>query len=402
MEKDKRKEFIKGFAVAVNTIAREKFLRETRPTTIGETIDGYKGFISDLGGGFLEIAENYNECIQIAKMNELIGDTKLKARIKDFSSSCINTYDKEKELDDVFGIEIVTATEFEKELLMLFNHLIFDIYKDKKYNKKNGYAAYHCMGNFSPERGKSQEEIKKIINEAKTREYIYSKSEPNYDNKRKLVNIFPNLSEYISDSKNSKEFIGVLGKMTEYMGYTKTSIQNIPIIEFHFLTTQVEQEAIRGKASHANYKKINRKLIEEYFEQGRLIRGINAPWKFTGGINGLKLQDFYDTLIENWPFLKRDIVKKRDSGEETREKNIISKIDILTASQFPFLRKYLEGNFEYSEEKKDEKWGLLKGLIVANKINTNEKNPHSAEDELISKIDKIWSNGDEFSTRGGI
>ncbi len=397
---DKRKKFIESFAVEVNDIAREKFLRETKSTTIGETIDGYKEFISDLGGGFLEIAENYNECIQIAKMNELIGDTKLKARIKDFSSSSINS--NRKELDDVFGIEIVTATEFEKELLMLFNHLIFDINKDKKYNKKNGYVSYHCMGNFSPEREKLQERIKKIVDEAKTREYIYSKSEPNYDDKRKLVSVFPNLSEYIADSKKSKEYISVLEKMIEYMRYTKASTESIPIIEFHFLTTQVEQEAIRGRASHANYKKINTKLIEEYFEQGRLIRGINAPWKFTGEINGLKLQDFYDTLIENWPFLKKDIVKKRDLGEEKIEKDTISKFDILTASQFPFLRKYLKGNSEYLEEKKDEKWGLLKGLIIANKININEKNPHSAEDELISKIDKIWSNRNESSIRGGI
>ena len=82
---------------------------------IGEIIDGYRDYIFDLGGSFLDITELYNKCLKIAKSSELIGDVKLKARIKDFSSSCTNT--NTKMLDDVFGVELVTATEFEKEIL---------------------------------------------------------------------------------------------------------------------------------------------------------------------------------------------------------------------------------------------------------------------------------------------
>lgn len=114
---EKRKKFISQFAANVKGISgiKKKFYDDTvkMKPTLGEIADGYRGFIADLGGGFLEIAENYNMCLEIAKNNELIGDVKLKARIKDFSSSRINT-DK-KILDDVFGMEIVTPTEEEKE-----------------------------------------------------------------------------------------------------------------------------------------------------------------------------------------------------------------------------------------------------------------------------------------------
>lgn len=411
MENKKRKEFIEQLSVeatkkqimgdlatTINNVTRKKFHAENEDghmnPAIGDIVDGYKGFISDFGGGFLEIAENYNQCIQIAKMSELIGDVRLKARIKDFSSS--NENSNKKELDDVFGIELVTATEFEKEILMLFNHLIFDINKDKKYNKKNGYVAYHSMGDFSPRGGNLQLRIRQIIEQAKTREYIYSKSEPNYKDKRNLVKVFTKLSEYSNNQRDLDELTRVLEEMIEYMSHFRTPNENIPIIEFHFLTSQVEQEAIRGKASHSNYKKINTKSsIEEYFRQGRLLRGINAPWKFIAKEDGLKLQDFYDTLIENWPFLKDEIVKKRISGEEAKERKVISRFDELTASQFPFLRKYLSSNVKYPEEKNAEKWGVLKAMIIANRINKhgNKNIHHSMEDELATEMDKIWPNG---------
>jgi len=391
MNDEKRKRFIRQFAFQVEDIARKKIEEETekKKPGIGEIVDGYKGFIQALGSGFLEIAENYNQCIEIAKINELIGDAKLKARIKDFSSSKTNT--EIKILDDIFGMELVTATEFEKEVLMLFNHLAFSIDKDKKYNKTTGYVAYHCMGDFSPKEGDLQEEIKRIVNESKTREYKYAKSEPTYNDKRNLVPVFPILQEYISDTNDLNELSKILKEMIEFMKITKLKREDIPVIEFHFLTAEKEQEALRGaKANHANYKKVNQKLIEDYFMQGRLIRGINAPWKFVGTRKGLKLQDFYDTLLENWPFLKDEIVEKRKLGIERDDKNVTSKFDVLTASQFPFFREYLDGNHEYVESENAEKWGLLKALIIANRIDKTEKT-QSIEDGLTMGIDQIWS-----------
>jgi len=391
---DQRKEFLEKFAVQVKGIKEIKLNEEIERMKHGieEVIDGYKSFIEALGGGFLEIAENYNECLRIAKMNMLIGDTRLRARIKDFSSSSTNT-DK-KILDDVFGMEIVTGTEDEKEILMLFNHLAFETSKDKKYNKINtGYAAYHCMGDLNPKDENLKEKIIHIVKEAKTREYKYSKSEPNYNDKKNLVPVFPILQEYISDPDNLNELVRVLEEMVEFMKLTETKKHNIPVIEFHFLTSEKAQEALYGaKANHANYKKANQKLIEDCFLSGKLIRGINAPWKFEGGTNteGLKLQDFYETLSENWPFLKDEIVYKRTLGEEIKDKEKISKYDVLTASQFPFLRKYLNGNYQYNEEKNSEKWGLLKALMIAYKIDKNE-NYKNIEEGIITGMEQMWT-----------
>lgn len=389
MSYEEKKKFIEQITVQVRGITKSKLQEEyeERKPGIEGIVDGYESLIQDLGGGFLEIAEAYNQCVEIAKKNELIGDTKLKARIKDFSSSKTNT--DVKILDDIFGMELVTSTELEKEMLILFNHLAFKVDKDKKYNKTSGYVAYHCIGDFSPKEGDLKEEIKRIIEQAKTIEYKYSKSEPNYSNKKNMVYIFPRLQEYISNSANLNELSRVLKEMVDHMNSRLTQREYLPEIDFHFLTVEKEQEALRGKnANHANYKKVNRKLIENYFMEGRLIRGVNAPWKFVGGPNGLKLQDLYDTFLENWTFLKDEVVKKRISGAEVKDKQRANKIDVLTATQFPFLRKYLKGDYKYPEEGKQEIWEMLKELIIENKIdkstkgNTQEENKGTDEQSL--------------------
>ncbi len=388
---DKRKKFIESFAVEVNNIAREKFLKETRPTTIGEVVDGYREFVLDLGKGFLEIAENYNDCIQIAKQNELIGDAKLKARIKDFSSSRINS--DIKILDDVFGMEIVTSTEVEKEILMLFNHLVFDISKDKKYNKPSGYIAYHCMGDFSPKEGNIKNWIKKEVAELNTREYVRKRSEPTYNDKKHMVPIFPNLQEVIKDSNRLNEIAKTFEEMLEYMKTTKTNL-DLPIVEFQFKTADVEECALRGSASHTKYKHTKEKMIENKFKNGELIRGINSPWKFEGTPSGLKLQDFYKTLLENWPFLRNTIVERRNAGKEIKDREKVSKFDMLTASQFPFLRGYLP-NYKYDESKQEEKWGVLKMSMIVNRLDRAET--ESLEDELLSQIGNVWA--DNFASK---
>lgn len=81
----KREEFISSLKTNNNDEIR-RFIEESEKMkpTIGELAEGYKSILSDLGEGFFVIVENYNECLKIAKRNEIIGDVKLKARIKDF------------------------------------------------------------------------------------------------------------------------------------------------------------------------------------------------------------------------------------------------------------------------------------------------------------------------------
>jgi hypothetical protein len=55
-----------------------------------------------------------------------LGKTKLKSRIKAAESSLINS--QKKELDDVFGFEIITQNERDKEILML---IIYNLLRKK-------------------------------------------------------------------------------------------------------------------------------------------------------------------------------------------------------------------------------------------------------------------------------
>lgn len=300
-EQENRKEFIERIAAIIDYAKVQKFNKQSEEMKpkIGEMLDGYKEYIASLGGNFIETAETYIECIKIAKDNELIGDVKVKIRIKDFSSASTNT--DTKMLDDVFGMEIVTATEFEKEVLMLFNYLIFDIQRDKKYNKveenkknnkvREGYVAYHCTGDFVLKEDDNLEETikqiveetktlefkkskkpdkKKVINKATTAHYKKQQEMQNSGKKQevaKLVNVFPNLITYISTTKNLKEITRVLREMMEYVAISDLQQKQIPIMEYHFLTADVAEDAIRGVASHAKYKYVNEKLIREYYEK---------------------------------------------------------------------------------------------------------------------------------------
>ncbi len=399
MEDDKRKKFIEQFAIEVKNIRDDKkrFDDETKKMqpTIGELADGYRRFIVDLGEGFLELVENYNVCLEIAKQNELIGDVKLKARIKDFSSSRINS--GKKILDDIFGMEIVAPTETDKEILALFSHLEFEISKDKKYNKPSGYIAYHCMGDFLPKSHDIdlKEWIVRTVNTAQTKEYKRSKEIPNYSSKKNMVPIFPNLQHFIQDPERLTELVKTFEEMKEYMDTTKTKLQ-LPIIETQFKTIEVEENALRGTASHSKYKPVDESMIENKFKNGQLIRGVNSPWKFIGTKRGLKLQDFYDTLMENWPFLRRIIVERRNAGKESKDRRISAKFDNLTASQFPFLRKYIP-SAKYDENKKEEIWGALKIAMIVNRLDETEP----LEDELLAQIENIWGGAARVEDENG-
>lgn len=376
MENDKRKEFIKQFSYQVNEIAVKKFLNDTKETSIWDMADGYRTFISDLGEGFLEISENYNMCIEIAKANELIGDVKLKARIKDFSSSLLNSQTEGKILDDIFGMELVTPSERDKEILMLFNHLTFSINRDKKYNKPTGYVAYHCMADFKPTEKNFKEWIKETVSSAKTREYKRTKKDDKKPkNKRNMVSIFPILQREIKNPKFLNELVKCFEEMFEYMQATDTNL-DLPTIEFQFKTSEVEENGIRGGAAHSKYKDEDEALIMRKFMDGELIRGVNSPWKFNGTPTGLQLQDFYVTLKENWPFLRKTIAHRRKIGKEDKDRDKCAIFDWLTAIQYPFLKKYVQTNRKYddSKSKKDEYWGFLKAAMVANIINRKNRN----------------------------
>lgn len=285
---------------------------------------------------------------------------------------------------------------------MLFNHLVFNILKDKKYKRPMGYIAYHCMGDLSINKGKLSEEelkekIKQIVRESKTQEYKRSKKDPEFNSEEdvKEASVFPKLKNIIKDPKELDDLVKTFEEMIEYMEATNTEF-SLPIVEIQFKTAAVEANALRGPAAHTKYKSSDEKMIVNKFRNGQLIRGINSPWKFEGTKAGLKLQDFYDTLMDNWPFLKDTIVERRNAGKEQKDRRISSQFDNLTASQFPFLRKYISPA-KYDETKRDEKWGALKIAMIVNRLDETEP----LEDELLAQIENIWGDASKVIDENG-
>ena len=333
----------------------------------GDIADGYKGLVCDLGGEFIKIVEAIVDSIQVARRNEILGEkTSIKSRIKDYSSSLRNT--EKKSLDDFFGMEFVTATQQEKEFLMLFFHLAFDIIKDKKMDKSNGYNAYHCTGDLKLREFDINSKIDEMVQSSET--YLYKDNPLNLtkDNQEKSVQrtkTFESINFLLEDDKENvkstlEEMIKVLSEKLRNVDFSK-----VPMIECHFMTAEVEQNAITGTASHSKYKTVDEKLIEEMFNSGKLFRGINTPWKFTTLPDGrIQLQDIYQTYIETWPFLKEHIVRRRKRGFEGKDVLNTECCDKLLATQFPFLKPFVANN-ELRSKNEQELWGALKNCMIA-------------------------------------
>lgn len=350
--------------------SRERLLIEMRgykrEPTIEEVIEGYKKLIQTLGGKFIEFTELYNQALQIAKKYGFIEST-LTARIKDFSSSNSNT--DNKELDDMFGMEIATPTELEKEELILFNELIFKNMKSKIWNKteeEGGYSAYHSTGivqiNYNED---LEKQIVDIIKNTTTEEWTSSKDKNLSPDERIKKSPFKNLQHYIENPIKLALLVSIMERMIYTIVKGNVKFDEVPIIEFHFLTLEKQREAIIGNAAHSKYKNgLKEQKIKELYDDEKLFRGINAPWKWEGDEEGLKLQEFYVTLAQNWPFLTDSIQTTLATGDGQNAIRINNEFDEQLASIFPFLSKYVDGEICDDPYKQAELWGKFKTLIM--------------------------------------
>jgi len=336
-----------------------------RGPTINEIIEAYKKFIQDVGGDFLHFAEAYNEVLKVANEYGHM-NSKLTVRIKDFSSANSNT--DNKELDDMFGMEVATSTEEQKEILTLFNELIFKNTKSKMWNKtqeEGGYSAYHTTGMVQLKEDEDlQSRIIDIIENTNVEEWTSSKDKNIPADKRAKTSPYKNLQKLIQNPLEQKWLVALIGKMLEVLKRSDLDIDSIPIIEFHHITLEKQEEAITGSAAHSKYKQGLEEKIQQLFDEEKLFRGINAPWKFVGTDEGLKLQNFNETLRQNWPFLDISIKLKEIEGRGEASNKISRDFDRMLASQFKFLRNYVDGDVCRDPIKKAEIWGKLKMLIM--------------------------------------
>lgn len=343
-------------------------------------IDAYKNFITETMPGYIAFMEAINHTITELEAQGVIGKTCLKSRVKAINSALINT--EEKTLDDIFGFEIITENERDKEILMLIIHNLFvqKYVRQKNHNKSNGYFAHHCTGavkrNLDGTEGSLLEQhiLKSETNELKT-EY---RDLPIKEQKKFAKNDifcrkprYPILRQEILEDggldKNLQDnFEWALDFIDQYLNESPELRRNIPILEMQFKTKAVEQEARYGRAQHAKYKKVNEdKIIQAYFDR-KLVRGVDFPFEFIRNNEGdLEIEHTSQTLINMWPFIADSVTKYHKIHACP-----VANYDMYFAKIFPDLEPYVQKNLSREAcipaDNCDSEmaWSILKNKII--------------------------------------
>lgn len=345
-----------------------------------QKIDAYKSFVIEAVSGYIMFMELVNQMVTKLENENVIGKTKVKSRIKSINSSMTNT--EEKILDDVFGFEIVTQNEKDKEILMVIIHNLFDekYARHKNHNKSNGYYAHHCTGTVK-NRLDEKEDLEKHILEAKTKELKREYRDMNHKEQKKYKKEeifckkprYPILRNEILErngiDKNLKE------NLEEIIEYAIQSLKNnpeaksaLPIMEMQFKTVEVEKEAKYGKAQHMKYKAVKEAEILEAYNKRKLVRGVDYPFTFVRNENGeMEIEHYNETLVTMWPFLS-DAIEKYKKTHRFPMQNY----DMYFVKIFPELEPYIiknalkEPSLPVDGYTSEMVWGILKNKIINN------------------------------------
>lgn len=350
--------------------------------TKAQKIDAYKDFVLEAVPGYVMFMELINQIVTKLENDNVIGKTKVRSRIKSINSSMINT--DEKILDDVFGFEIVTQSERDKEILMLLIHNLFaqQHIRQKNHNKSNGYYAHHCTGTVKKKLdGNELEKLEKHILEAETNELkMEYRDLPHKEQKKfKKEEIFckkhryPILREEIAgkekvDSKLRESFKWSIEFMEQSLNKNPEARRGIPIMEIQFKTAKVEQEAKYGKAQHVKYKKVNEDEILKAYYNRKLVRGVDFPFTFVRNKSGnMEIEQSDETLVSMWPFLDRAILEYHQTHMYP-----MKNYDMYFAKVFPELEAYVqqnslrEPNISADGYNSEMAWEILKNKIINN------------------------------------
>lgn len=320
---------------------------------LSEELDAYRMHVSENIPGYILFMEALNELITGLEAKQIIGKTQIKSRVKAAKSAVKNS--REKELDDIFGFNIITQNEKDKEILMLIIHNLFvrKYIQEKTYDKSNGYKAHHCIGAVKTKI--TGEEIKGLedhILQSKTykpkEEYRDSSSKKQRELGKKgvleQVDRYPILrAEILQNGELSgnlqNAFADALLFLDTYLlPGTETRI-NMPVMEVQFKTSEVEKDATCGRAKHMNYKKINPEQISKDYMSRKLVRGIDFPFRFFRNMdNGrMELESTKETLISMWPFLEETIKEYEKTSTAP-----LASYDMYMTKIFPDLQPYVE------------------------------------------------------------
>lgn len=265
----------------------------------------YKEFVDMQKGHFISYMNFLNAELCVLKHYGIVSDyTRFLARIKSTESAIKN--DREKTLNDAFGVEVASGTPGEFAFTaMLFMDTLKET-KESVKNRTNKYVAHHYSG--YPKVGNIVERLEEILDKNKIynpKEMFDSymaklpvkvKEDMSPEDLKKTEEYFEsfcnNLNSYkelINESldanylKSLKKDLKVIEQEYHKAEKLEKNSQIQPIIEGQFKTIQTSIEANRGTASHESYKGEDIKTIQrEYNKNGGLpLSKLPIMWRST-------------------------------------------------------------------------------------------------------------------------
>ncbi|MGN1311303.1 MAG: hypothetical protein ACI4VP_06460 [Clostridia bacterium] len=335
-------------------------------------MDIYRQLIDESLHGFIKFMEAINSAITVLEENLVMSNVEFKARIKDAIGTVRNS-DK-KALDDIFGFELITPNETDKEILMLLIHKIYDekiCRRENNHNKSNGYHAHHRVGVLKNQfTGYEFENIESYILSAKTKrlktEYrdLSRKTQLQMptDELYEEIYLYPHLREQIiQEGCLEKTIVDTLKTTLTVIKEQVEDTSDIPAVEVQFKTSSVAEEAVFGKARHNKYKPVDSQEIINSYNNRKLMRGMHFPFKFYRDNGKMKLQPTSTTLVEMYPFLREPIINFNKNHP-----NALASYDMYFATIFPELKNYVkelskkEPCLKVRNTNKDAIWKILK------------------------------------------
>lgn len=215
----------------------------------------YTEFVKSQEEGFMRFITYINLVVDKLKQKAKISPfIEIRARIKD-ADSALKNHSDDRLLDDVFGVEIITANEHEINTIKQELEKTLKSTRSKKHNKENGYKAEH--ESYSIKSNKTDDNINKFdLN--------------NYD---------------------------------------------VPAVECQFKTIEVE---LNPKATHHDYKQINRQIIQEKLENETLQIGKEIPRMWVSRESGIIELSYKEILQRIYPFV--DITRIKEPEKEEKMK----------------------------------------------------------------------------------
>ena len=248
----------------------------------------FRHFVDSQKKQFQAYINLLNSELCVLKQFAIVSDfTRFTARIKSVESSIKN--DGFKTLNDVFGVEIDSATPGETAFLSV---LLTDTIKKTKeaiHNKDNGYVAYHASG--YPITSNLYERLEKVLKTEFDKDLMFESYKKKAKEKAKetlesegeakvrayFKEYCEELNDYISylrkslDSSDLKILKKQLKKYeTEYLKKIKqlgVSEEYIPVIEEKYETIETAITANLGDAKHDVYKGEDMKKIQKEFDK---------------------------------------------------------------------------------------------------------------------------------------